>query len=122
MADIVHHAHHGIGKSPAGQQGCDLHLPPGGQILPGLCQEVVRLGGSISGEHGVGSDKRCYLDWMFSPDDLATMQLVRRAFDPEARANPGKIFPTPRTCAESARRVAVLEAQGVKLPAEVVVV
>jgi glycolate oxidase len=73
-----------------------------------LGAEILRLcidaGGSITGEHGVGSDKRCYLDWMFTPEDLATMQLVRRAFDPEGRANPGKLFPTPRSCGESARR------------------
>jgi len=73
-----------------------------------LAAEILRLcleaGGSISGEHGVGNDKRCYMDWMFAPDDLATMQLVRLAFDPHALANPGKIFPTPRSCGESARR------------------
>jgi glycolate oxidase len=44
------------------------------------------------------------MDWMFSPDDLATMTLVREAFDPQGLANPGKLFPTPKTCAESARR------------------
>jgi glycolate oxidase len=73
-----------------------------------LAADILRLcldaGGSISGEHGVGSDKRCYMDWMFTPDDLATMGLVRQAFDPQNRANPEKIFPTPRTCGESARR------------------
>ena len=73
-----------------------------------LGAEILRLcleaGGSITGEHGVGNDKRCYLDWMFDPDDLATMQLVRGAFDPAGLANPGKIFPTPRSCGESARR------------------
>jgi glycolate oxidase len=58
---------------------------------------------------------------MYTPDDLATMQLLRRAFDPEGRANPGKIFPTPRSCAESARRVQVLQAEGVPLPQEAVV-
>jgi glycolate oxidase len=89
----------------------------GGEILR-LC---VEAGGSISGEHGIGSDKRCYLDWMYGPDDLATMQLLRRAIDPLMRANPGKIFPTPRSCAESARRVQVLRASGVLLPEEAVV-
>jgi len=89
----------------------------GGEILR-LC---VEAGGSISGEHGIGSDKRCYLDWMYTPDDLATMQLLRRAVDPLGRANPGKIFPTPRGCAESTRRVQVLRAAGVSLPAEAVV-
>jgi glycolate oxidase len=77
-----------------------------------LGAEILRLcidaGGSITGEHGVGSDKRCYLDWMFAPDDLATMQLVREAFDPEGLANPAKIFPTPRSCGESSRRSVVL--------------
>jgi len=89
----------------------------GGEIMR-LC---IEAGGSISGEHGVGSDKRCYMDWMYGPDDLATMQLVRRALDPDGLANPGKLFPTPRTCAESARRVAVIRAEGVALPAEAVV-
>jgi len=49
---------------------------------------------------------------MFSADDLATMQLVRRAFDPAALANPGKIFPTPASCGESSRRNVVLQEQG----------
>jgi glycolate oxidase len=49
------------------------------------------------------------------------MQLVRRAFDPEGLANPGKIFPTPRSCGESARRVTVLREEGVPLPETAVV-
>jgi glycolate oxidase len=74
-----------------------------------LGAEILRLcidaGGSITGEHGVGNDKRCYLDWMYGPDDLETMQLLRRAFDPAGLANPGKLFPTPSSCGESARRL-----------------
>ncbi|MGF1482093.1 MAG: glycolate oxidase subunit GlcD [Cyanophyceae cyanobacterium] len=70
----------------------------GGEILQ-LC---VRSGGSISGEHGIGADKSCYMPDMFSEADLETMQLVRRAFNPKGLANPGKIFPTPRTCGEAA--------------------
>jgi glycolate oxidase len=77
-----------------------------------LGAEILRLcieaGGSITGEHGVGNDKRCYLDWMFSDNDLATMQRVRQAFDPAGLANPGKIFPTPRSCGESSRRAVTL--------------
>ena len=61
------------------------------------------------------------MDWMFTPDDQATMQLVRQAFDPEQLANPGKLFPTPRTCSESARRVQVLQAEGLTLPQEALV-
>ena len=57
-------------------------------------------GGSITGEHGVGFDKKQYLPKQFSAEDLDTMQLVRCAFDPDGRANPGKVFPTPRLCGE----------------------
>ncbi len=70
----------------------------GGEILK-LC---VKVGGSISGEHGVGSDKKCYMPEMFTQTDLETMQWVRQAFNPKGLANPGKIFPTPRTCGEAA--------------------
>jgi glycolate oxidase len=70
----------------------------GGDILK-LC---VKAGGSISGEHGIGSDKQCYMPDMFSDADLETMQWVRQAFNPKELANPGKLFPTPRTCGEGA--------------------
>ncbi len=69
-----------------------------GEILK-LC---VRMGGSISGEHGIGSDKKCYMPEMFTSADLETMQYVRASFNPKGLANPSKIFPTPRTCGESA--------------------
>jgi glycolate oxidase len=71
----------------------------GGDILK-LC---VQVGGSISGEHGIGADKRCYMPQMFSEADLETMLWVRQAFNPKGLANPDKIFPTPRTCGEAAR-------------------
>jgi glycolate dehydrogenase FAD-linked subunit len=67
-----------------------------GAILD-LCLEH---GGSITGEHGVGSDKAKHMPRMFSADDLDTMQLVRCAFDPDGLSNPGKVFPTPRLCGE----------------------
>jgi glycolate oxidase len=68
----------------------------GGDILR-LC---VRLGGSITGEHGVGAEKAAYMADMFAPEDLETMALVRCAFDADARFNPDKVFPTPRLCGE----------------------
>ncbi|WP_211942006.1 glycolate oxidase subunit GlcD [Cylindrospermopsis raciborskii] len=71
----------------------------GGEILK-LC---VKVGGSISGEHGIGADKKCYMPDMFSDTDLETMQWVREVFNPQSLANPGKIFPTPRTCGEGAK-------------------
>jgi len=71
----------------------------GGEILK-FC---VKAGGSISGEHGIGADKNCFMPDMFSETDLETMQYVRQVFNPKGLANPGKLFPTPRTCGESAR-------------------
>jgi len=82
----------------------------GGEILK-LC---VRVGGSISGEHGIGAEKRCYMPNMFSPTDLETMQWVRTVFNPRELANPGKIFPTPRTCGEGAKS-GVVQVQGAEL-------
>ena len=67
-----------------------------GAILD-LC---IANGGSITGEHGVGSDKAKYMPRMFTDDDLDTMQMVRCAFDPKGLSNPGKVFPTPRLCGE----------------------
>jgi len=54
----------------------------------------VDAGGTITGEHGVGLDKRRYMPLVFDPVSLAAMCAVRRAFDPEERANRGKVFPT----------------------------
>jgi glycolate oxidase len=60
----------------------------------------VDAGGSITGEHGVGTDKACAMPLMFGEVDIETMQRLRRAFDPRGLANPGKLFPTPRLCGE----------------------
>jgi glycolate oxidase len=60
----------------------------------------VEAGGSITGEHGVGVDKRRYMTKMFDDADLDAFQRLRCAFDPDGRANPGKVMPTPRLCGE----------------------
>ncbi len=65
-----------------------------------ILERCVDLGGSITGEHGVGVEKQSRMSYQFSEDDLSTMQLVRCAFDPAGLANPGKLFPTPRLCGE----------------------
>jgi glycolate oxidase len=65
-----------------------------------IIEACVDLGGSITGEHGVGIDKKNYISKMFAEDDLATFQLLRCAFDPDRLANPGKVMPTPRLCGE----------------------
>src|SRR6266581_7110856 len=62
----------------------------------------VEAGGSITGEHGVGMEKNCYMPLQFRPSDLAAMRRVKDAFDPDGLMNPGKIFPTPSRCREFA--------------------
>jgi glycolate oxidase len=70
------------------------------EVAGGILDICLGLGGSITGEHGVGIDKAQYMGRQFSAEDLDTMQLVRCAFDPGGLSNPGKIFPTPRLCGE----------------------
>ena len=60
----------------------------------------VEAGGSLTGEHGIGVDKACAMPSMFSERDLEVFGRVRRAFDPDGLANPGKVLPTPRLCGE----------------------
>jgi glycolate oxidase subunit GlcD len=64
-----------------------------------IMEACVAAGGSITGEHGVGSDKIDYMPLIFDPTSLATMCEVRRAFDPSERANPNKVVPV-RSCRE----------------------
>jgi glycolate oxidase len=65
-----------------------------------LCVEV---GGVLTGEHGVGVEKRDLMPVMFSETDLAHQQRVKCAFDPKLLLNPGKVFPTLHRCAELGR-------------------
>ena len=67
------------------------------------CRDImaacVAVGGSITGEHGVGSDKIDYMPWIFDAETLGAMRAVRRVFDPAELANPGKVVPV-RACRE----------------------
>jgi glycolate oxidase subunit GlcD len=73
-----------------------------------LGEEILRIcieaGGVLSGEHGIGLEKRDYMTLLFEEEDLEPMRWVHDAFDPEDRCNPGKAIPSPRSCAESSRR------------------
>jgi glycolate oxidase len=71
-----------------------------GEVAGEILSYCVEAGGSITGEHGVGADKRDYMPRMFSSVDLGVMQLVRDAIDPKRLCNPGKVLPTPRLCGE----------------------
>ncbi len=71
----------------------------GSEILK-LC---VSVGGVLTGEHGVGVEKRDLMGEMFTEDDLKQQQRVKCAFDPDQRLNPGKVFPRLHRCAELGR-------------------
>ncbi len=70
------------------------------QLSYRILELCVAAGGSITGEHGVGEEKKLMMSKMFAEPDLATMQRVRCAFDPLQLSNPTKVFPTPRLCGE----------------------
>ena len=69
-------------------------------------EEIVRLcveaGGSLSGEHGIGLEKRDFMPLVFSEDDLTAQACVRAAFDPEGRMNPHKVLPAGARCGDYA--------------------
>jgi glycolate oxidase len=80
-----------------------------------ILDACVDAGGSITGEHGVGFDKKGYMPRMFEEPDFEAFQRLRCAFDPAGLANPGKVMPTPRLCGEvpGPYRQHPLEAAGV---------
>jgi glycolate oxidase len=63
----------------------------------------IQVGGVLTGEHGVGIEKRDLMPEMFTATDLAHQQRVKCAFDPQLLLNPGKVFPTLHRCAELGR-------------------
>lgn len=65
-----------------------------------ILQVCAEVGGSITGEHGVGLEKQEEMALIFSPTDLQAMQSVRNVFNPQQLFNPGKLFPQPGRCAE----------------------
>jgi glycolate oxidase subunit GlcD len=66
-----------------------------------ILQACVDAGGVITGEHGIGTEKRDYMPLLFGEADLDAMRALRAAFDPDGVCNPGKVFPTTRFCVES---------------------
>ena len=81
-------------------------------------EEIVRVsveaGGVLSGEHGIGLEKRDLMPLMFSAVDLAAQEALRAAFDPDGVSNPGKVLPSPARCGDvmDAGRVARAVAEG----------
>ncbi len=70
------------------------------ELAEQILTACLDAGGSLTGEHGIGVDKACSMPRMFSDRDLEVFGRVRRAFDPDGLANPGKVIPTPRLCGE----------------------
>ena len=77
-------------------------MEAGAEVL----EVCVEAGGTLTGEHGVGLEKKEQMPLVFSPEDMAAMRLVRDAFAPENRINPGKIFPDGHRHAPAAHRPA----------------
>lgn len=65
-----------------------------------ILAECIRLGGSVTGEHGIGVEKLDFMPKLFSPEDLAFMVRLRSAFNPSNRCSPHKMLPTAGGCAE----------------------
>jgi glycolate oxidase len=65
-----------------------------------ILSACIELGGTISGEHGIGYEKRDSMPQVFTTSDLAAMARVRDVFDPQRRFNPDKIFPSGAVCGE----------------------
>jgi glycolate oxidase len=65
-----------------------------------ILDECIKLGGSVTGEHGIGVEKLDFMPKLFTPEDLAMMVRLRSAFNPENRCSPNKMLPTAGACAE----------------------
>jgi glycolate oxidase len=78
--------------------GEEARVVAAGAEIMKLCAEV---GGSISGEHGIGLEKADFMPLIFSAADLSFMQRLKSAFNPTGRCNPGKMFPTRKSCGEA---------------------
>jgi glycolate oxidase len=92
--------------------GEEARVVAAGAEIMKVCAEV---GGSISGEHGIGLEKADFMPFIFSATDLAFMQRLKTAFNPTGLCNPGKVFPTKKSCVEAgpvAYRPHAIEEQG----------
>jgi glycolate oxidase len=68
-----------------------------------ILEECIRVGGSVTGEHGIGVEKINFMPRLFSPEDLAMMLRLRAAFNPDGRCSPHKMFPTAGACIEQSK-------------------
>ncbi|GAC1645651.1 MAG: hypothetical protein NVS4B9_37710 [Ktedonobacteraceae bacterium] len=78
-------------------EGAEQHAE---ELAGDIIRSCVAHGGSITGEHGVGIDKKMHMSLIFTEADMATHQLIRCAINPGNLCNPNKVYPTPRLCGE----------------------
>jgi glycolate oxidase len=69
-----------------------------------ILAQCLAMGGSVTGEHGIGVEKIDFMARQFTAEDLEAMRMLRRVFDPEGRCNPHKMFPGSKRCADFAPR------------------
>jgi glycolate oxidase len=78
--------------------------PNESRLVLGAATEIINkcaeMGGSITGEHGVGVEKKELMPLIFSSDDLEMMRKIKNVFNPEGGFNPGKVFPSGKICGE----------------------
>jgi glycolate oxidase len=83
----------------------DSNIPGATERAVKAGEEIMKVcadaGGALSGEHGIGMEKRDMMCFMFNEEELDVMRLIRGAFDKEGLCNPGKVFPTPGRCGET---------------------
>ena len=83
------------------------------ELAGDILKMCIEMGGSLTGEHGVGMEKRAFLPDMFSDDDIDLMKSVRAAFDPDTISNPGKMFPGKEAPSLVSHGMHPLEKEGV---------
>ncbi len=83
-------------------------LEAGGEIM----QACIDAGGTLSGEHGIGFEKRGFMPWLYSDLDLENMERLRPAFGNEGSFNPCKLLPTGTGCGEMANHATAIRAAG----------
>jgi glycolate oxidase subunit GlcD len=93
----------------------DSRVPDQVSRIFGMSDDIMKLcvgvGGSLSGEHGIGYEKKEYMDMVFTETDLDVMMQVKRVFNPDGLLNPSKIFPSKRGCTEVGRHTTTSTAE-----------
>ena len=64
-----------------------------------ILELCLGVGGTLTGEHGIGVEKRDYMPLLFPPETLQTMEQIRAVFNPNGLCNPGKVLPSSHGCA-----------------------